>query len=100
MTAIANGDGNGACSVMATSLQDRAVSTAKAQGIKASSCADLFSQVKAHLTATQRTAFLNAKVTHVSQSGSNATLTVSGATSQPTLAESGGKWLITGGIGF
>lgn len=100
LTGVGTGNGAQACSVLATSLQNRALSVARGQGIKASSCADLFSQVKAHMTSTQEQDFLNAKVTNVSQSGSSATATVAGGSAQPTLAESAGKWLITGGVGF
>jgi hypothetical protein len=100
LTSVANGDGAGACSVLASSLQNRALSTARSQGIKASSCADLFSQIKARMSTAQRTAFLTASVTNVVQSGTSATATVSGASGQPTLTERSGKWLISGGIGF
>jgi hypothetical protein len=100
LTSVANGDGAGACSVLAGSLQNRALSTAHAQGIKASNCADLFSQIKARMSSTQRNAFLTATVSNVVKSGQNATATVSGASGQPTLTQSGGKWVITGGIGF
>jgi len=100
MTGVGTGNGGQACGALTTALQNRALSTARSQGIKASSCADLFSQVKAHMTSTQESDFLNAKVSNVSQSGNTATATVAGASAQPTLTESGGKWLINGGIGF
>jgi|GEM_PF-3210934 len=100
LTAIGHGDGATACDMLAQSLQTRALSTAHSQGIKASDCPSLFSQVKAHLTQRQVTAFLNAKIQSVSQTGDTATVTVTGGTAQPTLQRTGGKWLITGGIGF
>jgi len=100
LTAIAHGDGAGACAVLSPALQKRAVSIARSQGIKASSCADLFGRVKAHLSPAQLRTFQNAKVSSASHTGTNATVTINGASSQPTLAESGGKWVITGGIGF
>src|SRR5579884_857206 len=74
--------------------------TAIGHGDGATACPSLFSQVKAHLTQRQVTAFLNAKIQSVSQTGDTATVTVTGGTAQPTLQRTGGKWLITGGIGF
>jgi hypothetical protein len=100
MTSLANGNGKAACGTLAPALQAAALGQARAQGIKASSCADLFGQVKAHMTADARKVFLAAKVTAASVSGANATVTVAGATSRPTLRKQGGHWLITGGIGL
>jgi len=98
--AIANGDGGAACGVLASELQKRALSVARSQGIKAHDCASLFSEVQAHMDTAKRNAFLHAKITHVSQTGNNATVTIAGSLDQPTLTKRGGSWVITGGIGF
>ncbi|HZU40600.1 MAG TPA: hypothetical protein VE992_06095 [Solirubrobacteraceae bacterium] len=100
LTGVGSGNGAQACSVLSDTLQKRALSTAKSQGIKASSCSQLFSMVKAHLTAAQDKLFMTAKVSKVQSSGNHATATVAGAGSTPQLTKTGGKWLITGGIGF
>jgi hypothetical protein len=100
MTSLASGDGKAACADLVPALQAAALSQARAQGIKASSCAGLFGQVKAHMTAAARKVFLTAKVTAASVSGADATVTVAGATSRPTLSKQGSRWLITGGIGL
>lgn len=100
LSAVGNGDGKTACSALSPDLQQKALQGAKASGLKANTCPDLFSQVKAHLTSDERKRFLNAKVTSVSQSGNHATLTVAGASDSPALTKIGDKWLITGGVGF
>ena len=100
LTSVATGHGDAACSALAPSVRGAVLNEAHAQKIKASSCADLFSQVKSHMTAAQRQQFLGAKVTVASKSAGSATVNVAGASSQPTLRQEGGKWLITGGIGL
>jgi hypothetical protein len=100
LTGVGKGDGAAACSALSPTLRQQALQSAKSSGIKASSCASLFAQVKAHLSSDQRKKFLDAKVTKVSVSGNTATVGVAGASSSPTLIKQGGKWLITGGIGF
>ena len=100
LTAIGKGDGNAACSTLTPRLRQQAIASAKASGITASSCPALFAQVRAHLSATQRRRFVDAKVTKVTQTGDTATVTIAGASSSPTLSRVGGKWLITGGVGF
>ena len=100
LTSVADGDGAAACSALAPAVQTTVLQAAHAQNIKASSCADLFGQVKSHMNATQRRQFLGAKVTVASMSGNTATVNVAGASSRPTLQKQGGKWLITGGIGL
>ncbi len=98
LTALANGDGATACGSLTPSLQDQELKLARSQGLKASSCPDLVSQLKAHITSSQRTLLLNAKVSRVSVQGSTATVTVKGATHPSMLTKSDGKWLIAGGI--
>jgi hypothetical protein len=98
LSSLANGDGAGACGVLSTPLQSRALAAARSQGIKASDCASLFSQVKAHMSAAQRNGALNPHISRVSQSGSTATVTISGARNPITLQQSGGKWLIVSGV--
>jgi hypothetical protein len=100
MTSLASGDGKAACADLVGALQAAALSQARAQGIKASSCAGLFGQVKAHMTADARKVFLTAKVTAAAISGANATVSVAGASTRPTLRKQGGRWLITGGVGL
>lgn len=99
LSSIANGDGAGACGVLSQPLQSRELSAARASGIKASSCAALFSQVRVHLTAAQRKQLLDAKVSNVAQSGNTATVTLRGASNPLTLQKVGGKWVITAGVG-
>lgn len=97
---IAKGNGKQACDALSSTEQQAALSSARSSGVKASDCVSLFNQVKAHLTSAQLKQFADAKVTNVKQSGSTATATVSGAQTRPTLVKSGGKWQITGGVGF
>jgi hypothetical protein len=98
LTALANGDGARACGVLTTSMQNRALNLARSQGIKASSCSSLFSQVKGQTTAAQRRTLLNAKIASVKVNGNTATVTLKGGTQAATLTKTGGKWLISGGI--
>lgn len=98
LTALATGDGARACGVLTTTMQNRALSLARSQGIKASSCPALFSQLKGQTTAAQRRTLMNAKVGSVRVSGNTATVTLKGGTQPATLTKSGGKWLISGGI--
>lgn len=98
LTAIANGDGATACGALTPSLQEQELKLARSQGIKTSSCPNLVSQLKAHITSAQRKVLLNAQVSRVTVQGSTATVTVKGATHPTTLTKSGGKWLIAGGI--
>ena len=100
LTGVGNGDGKAACSALAPQLQQQALASAKASGLNATSCPALFAQVRAHLSAAQRRRFTDAKITKVSQSGNTATVAIAGASSSPTLTKTGGKWLITGGVGF
>jgi hypothetical protein len=99
LKSLANGDGAGACSVLSPALQSKELTAARSSGIKASSCASLFAQVRAHLTSSQRNKILGAKVASVNQSGNNATVTVKGARAPLMLQKIGGHWLITGGVG-
>jgi hypothetical protein len=99
LNSLANGDGAGACNVLSPTIQSRELSAARSQGVKASSCANLFSQVRAHLTARQRKLILDSKVASVKQSGNTATVTLKGARRPLTLQNVGGKWLITAGVG-
>lgn len=98
--ALAKNDGATACSALAPSLQQRALGIARSQGIKAKSCADLFTQAGQHLDPTKRKKTANATTSNVSTHGNSATVTVPSATQAPKLTKSGDKWLITGGIGF
>lgn len=100
LNGVGTGNGQAACDTLSPKLQQQAVQSAKATGIKADNCAQLFSQVKGHLSADQRKQFTNAKVASVKQTGNTATVTVAGASSSPVLTKTGGKWLITGGVGF
>jgi hypothetical protein len=100
LNAVGSGNGQAACDTLSPKLQQQAVQSAKATGIKADTCAQLFSQVKSHLTADQRKKFTNAKVIKVKETGNTATVSVEGASSSPELTKTGGKWLITGGVGF
>ena len=100
LTSVANGDGAAACDALAPPVRAKVLQEARSQQIKASSCADLFSQVRSHMTAAQRRQFQGAKVSVASSSGNTATVNVAGASSQPTLQKIGGRWLITGGIGL
>jgi hypothetical protein len=99
LNSVANGDGAAACAVVSQSLQSRELSAARSSGIKAASCADLFSQVRVHLTAAQRKQLQDATVSSSSQSGNTATVTLKGASNPLTLQKVGGKWIITAGIG-
>lgn len=100
LTSVANGDGAAACGALAPTVRATILQEARAQKIKASSCANLFAQVKSHMTAAQRKQFLGAKLSLASMNGNTATVNVAGASSQPTLTKVGGRWLITGGIGL
>lgn len=98
LSAAANGDGATACSVVAPAAQNEALKLARSQGIKASSCANLFSQLKAAMNAAQRSTLRNAKVSSVIVRGNTATVRLKGGTTPATLEKSDGKWLITGGF--
>ncbi len=100
LDAVANGNGGAACAVLTPSLQTRVVKLAKNQGTKVSSCSALFGMVKAHLTPAERNKFLDAKISTGSETGSTARVRVSGATDEPVLTKTGGRWYISGGVGF
>ncbi len=96
-SAIANGDGPGACSVLSPAVQKQALSAASGAGVRASNCTSLFSQIAKRLSPTQRARLRNTKVSSVVIHGDTATVQVSGG-SQAKLTKSGGKWLISGGL--
>lgn len=97
LTALANGDGAGACGVLGPAIKKRALEAGSVAGINASDCVSLFSQLKAYFSPAQRSQFRNAKVSSVVIHGNTATATVKGE--RPAkLSKSGGKWLITGGL--
>lgn len=98
LTALANGDGATACGALTPALESQELKLARSQGIKVSSCPNLVSQLRAHITSAQRAVLLNAKVNRVTVQGSTATVTVKGATQPTTLTKSDGKWLIAGGV--
>lgn len=96
-TAIANGDGAGACGVLSPAIQKQALAAAGQAGVSASNCTSLFSQIAKHLSPNQRAKLRNTKVSSVVIHGDTATATVQGGT-QAKLSKSGSKWLITGGL--
>lgn len=100
LTAVGEGNGDAACSALTPSLQRSTLQSARTQGIKATSCANLFQQVSAHLDSATKDKFKHARVTGAVVSGNTATVTVADASDRPRLVRSGSKWLITGGIGF
>ena len=98
LTALANGDGATACGALTPALQEQELKLVRSQGIKASSCPNLVSQLRAHITSAQRSLLLNATISRVTVQGSTAMVTVKGAAHATTLTKSGGKWLIAGGV--
>ena len=100
LTAVGDGNGDAACVALEPGFRQTTLSKARAQGIKANSCPELFRQVSAQLDSATRDKFKRARITAVSTSGDTATVTVADASDHPRLVRTGSKWLITGGIGF
>jgi hypothetical protein len=93
---VANGNGSAACKQLSTSAAQRLVQAAARFGVK--SCPQAVDGAAKQLTQATRQTLLNAKVTHVRISGTNATANVSESTEASYLMKIGGRWLISGGL--
>ena len=96
LTSLAHGDGTAACRLMTPSARRIVVRSPATNG--AATCVAAVDSLPPQLTGATAHELENARVVDVHVVGTSATARVAGATGHAQFAQTGGRWLLSGGL--